>query len=143
MTQNDNMAETVKISVPSIIDDPLVGRCSSPLSLTGDYEYIIIEDGMLKYTCSTTSRPKKLFKLNEITKLLLVKKKVSCWTTDHKLDPWARIGTEIEVSVVDVDGKRHELVPAVLLNFGKNEWDRFIQKLCKLSGLPLEKVKES
>ncbi|MBT8352642.1 MAG: hypothetical protein KJO26_15595, partial [Deltaproteobacteria bacterium] len=84
MTKNDNMTESVKISVPSMMDDPLVGRYSSPLTLTGESENIVIEDGMLKYVCSSTSKPKKLFKLNEINNLLLMEKKVSCWTADHK-----------------------------------------------------------
>ena len=66
-----------------------------------------------------------------------MKKDVSCWTSDHKLDPWARIGTEIELSMVDVDGKRHVLVPAFLLKFEKKAWNSFVQKLCKSSGLPI------
>jgi len=39
-----NMQESVKLKVPYVLDDPLVGRCSSPFPLTGGYDHITITE---------------------------------------------------------------------------------------------------
>lgn len=112
-----------------MLDDPIVGRVSSPLPLTGGYDHITIMNGMIGYIAALEKRPKRIFKLSEIQKLLVVKRKLSCWTQDHRLDPWAKIGTEIEVFVLAKDGTTHVLIPAFLIRYGKKSGIAF-SKIC-------------
>jgi hypothetical protein len=57
------MSEIHKIQVPYVLDDPIVGRVSSPLSLTGGCDHITIMDGMIGYIAALENRPKRIFKL--------------------------------------------------------------------------------
>lgn len=96
MTVFENMSATVKIRAPIFLDDPIVGRCISPLPLGIVNDHIIIEHGELTYFGSKISSKKsESYHLKNIEKLILFKKNVTCWTDDHKLDPYGRIGTEI------------------------------------------------
>jgi hypothetical protein len=117
-------------------------RVPSPLPITGGYDHITIMNGMIGYIAALEKRPKRIFKLSEIQKLLVVKRNLSCWTKDHKLDPWAKIGTEIEVFVLTKDGTTNVLIPAFLIKYGKKKWDCFLQDLSDSSGLPLEELSE-
>ena len=145
------MANYVKICVPPIIDDPLVGWCSSPASILGSLDpmnivsgidYIIIKDVKLGIKYGLGSSPKKIFKLNEIEKLLITKRSNSCWTADHKIDHWAKSGTRIEVSILLKSGERHILIPNFLLRHGKKDWNIFLKNLSESSGLLIEEIDE-
>ena len=135
------MSDTVKIRVPFFVDDPIAGRIISPLPLGIITDSIQIENGELTYIFSKlASKKRKSFHLKNIRKILVIKKYVSCWTNDHKLDPYGRTGTEIELLLVDSDGEKHPLIPKFLLNQGQKQWDKFFHKLCKFSGLPLDET---
>jgi hypothetical protein len=114
------MTDKQKIIVPRFIDDPLVGRCIGPLPVIGfSRDKIIIENGMLKYIGAQLSGiSNKSFALGEITKILIRKKRVSSWTKDFKLDPYAPDGTEIAIALVGIDGKIYELIPSFMLGAG-------------------------
>ena len=145
MTICNNMTETKKIRVPFFLDDPLIGRCITPLPLGIFHGYIIIDNEMLLYKESKSSKLQKSFSLKNLQKLLVRKRNVSCWTKDHRWDPYGRIGTDIELYLVDTDGEKHELLPKFSMNvagWGQKEWDRFLSELCEFSGLPLEEVNE-
>lgn len=137
------MSKTGKIRVPYFIDDPIAGRYISFLPF-GFHDYIFIEKGMLTYKPSTMSpNPQRTFDLKLINKILFLKRKVSYWTGEGKLDPSGRGGTKFVLYLVDVNGERHELIPDFSMNFGQKRWERFLGKLCDFSGLTLEKITES
>ena len=146
MTICNNITEKKKIRVPSFIDDPLIGRCITPFPLGIFHDYIIIDNETLLYKGSKlSSKLQKSFSVKNILKLLVGKRNVSCWTKDHRWDPYGRIGTDIELYLVDTDGEKHELLPKFSMNvagWGQKEWDRFLSELCEFSGLPLEEVNE-
>jgi len=153
MTEKQN-PETVKIMVPWFFDDPLIGRYISVLpTLDIFHHYIIIENGILTYEGSITSFKKRIsYELANITKILLRKRDISCFTKEGKLDAWVclqQAGTEIELSLVDIEGKSHVLIPTFrfylmspnfIVNRGHKEWNRFLSELCRYSGLPLEEI---
>ena len=65
------------------------------------------------------------------------------WTHDHKLDPYGKIGTAIELHLVDNSGKKQILIPKLMINvhnWGLKKLNRFLSKLSELSGLPLEEL---
>ena len=139
----------LNIRIPSIIDDPIGGRCSSATSILGDLDpinivsgidYILIKDGKLGLKRAFEQKPKKVFKINEIEKFLLVKRTVSPWGFCGKFKRWARNGTELEVMLLLKNGERHVLIPAFLLTYGKKDWDLFLHELCKSTELPLEEI---
>lgn len=145
------MTEPKQIRVPTIINDPMVGRLiisiplrdrliSPPLGFFTDY--IIIDNEKLEYRGSKISfKARKSFYLKSISKFLVRKWSLSCWTKDHKLDFYGRLGTDIVLYLVDTDGEKHELIPRFMMNAakrGKKDWDRFLFELCGYSGLPLE-----
>ena len=135
------MSDRIKIRIPYIWDDPLVGRIISPtpFPISNFNDYLVIENGMLTYKHSITSSKTVIsFKLTNIAKLLLLKKKVPCFTKDHKLDIWAGARTEIELSLIDIEGRNHVLISKVFINGGQKKLDRFLSELSKYSGLPLE-----
>jgi hypothetical protein len=136
------MDEYVKIQVPAIMDDPIVGRCSVAFPILSTFDYIIIKNGRIGYKEAFESNPKKIYKINEIEKILLTKRIVSCWTKDHKIDLWARNGTELEISLLLKTGEKHVLIPTFLLSRAKKDWDWFIHELCDSTELPLEDVHE-
>jgi hypothetical protein len=154
MTEKYFLSKTVKIRVPRIIDDPILGRVMAPTLFPFDIvmwiynEYITIENGILTHKGSIMSgRTKRSFQLKDIVKLMLEKREVSCFDKEGKLNIWGRLGTEIEISLVDTKGKRYILISRFMLNnispfMGKvqKEWDNFISDLCKYSGLPLEEM---
>jgi hypothetical protein len=151
MTPFKNMADYVKIRVPAIIDDPIVGRCSCPTSILGPLDpmnilsgidYIIIKDGKLGFKCGLESTPKSIFKIDEIEKILIIKRKASCWTADHKIDLWVNSSAGIEVSILLKSGERHVLIPNFFLRHGKKDWDTFLKELSDSSGLFLEEINE-
>jgi len=117
------------------------------------HDYVIIEKGMLTYKGSITSLNKNIsFNLKNITKLLLRKREVSCWSKGGKLDFWAclqRAGTEIELSLLDIEGKVHVLIPTFRFyqlgieyvnRKGQQIWNRFLNELCEYSGLNIEET---
>ncbi|MBT8358482.1 MAG: hypothetical protein KJO61_12025 [Deltaproteobacteria bacterium] len=140
------MNELKKIRVPYFLDDPLIGRCITPLPFGFSPAYIIVDNEILLYKESElSSNLEKSFSLKNILKLLLRKRKVSCWTKDHRWDPYGRVGTDIELYLVDTDGEKHELLPKFSMNvagWGQKDLDRFLSELCEFSGLPLEEVDE-
>ena len=144
MTLNNEMSNRVKIRVPYILDDPVVGRTIPPVPFTLFYDYIIIENGKITYEGSSIStQQKKSFYLNDISKLLLKTETISSWTKEHKLDYWRRAGKRMELYLVDTENHEHMLIPGFFLDTGEKRWNRFIFKLCKISGLSLEEVDKS
>ena len=132
------MGKKVKIALPFILDDPIVGRTIFPF--IGSFVNHIIIDGD-KLTLN-----RKTYNLKTIDKLLLKKTEVTPYTSSHKLDPWGLIGTAIELYLVDNSGEKHILVPKFLINvnnWGQKKWDKFLDKLCKFSGLQIEEMNES
>lgn len=157
MTENRQPYKTVKKRVPRIFDDPTLGRIMAtfpfPFNLFMGWlnEHITIDNDIMTLRGSIISgREKESFCLKDIVKLLLDKKEVSCFDREGKLDIWGRLGTEMELSLVDNGGKRHVLIKRFLicdaLSFslitsgGQKEWDRFLSELCRYSGLPLEEI---
>jgi len=122
------------------MDHPIVGRRSTGAPILSAFDYIIIKNGRIGYKKALESNPKRIIKIKEIEKILLTKKTLSCWTKDHKMDLWARIGTELEISLLLKTGEKHILIPTFLLSKAKNHWDWFVNELCDSTGLPLEEV---
>jgi hypothetical protein len=59
------------------------------------------------------------------------------------LDPYGLIGTAIELYLVDNSGEKHLLIPKFMMNvhnWGLKNWNQFLSKLSKHSGLPLEEL---
>jgi len=137
------MDDYVKIQVPDIIDNPIVGRCSSRFPLTFKSDYVIIRNGLIGCKHTFESRPKKLIKINDIEKILVFRRKLSCWTSDHKIDPWARSGTEIEISLIYKTGEKQVIVPPFLLVYAEKDWNWFMHELCDSTDLPLEEILET
>jgi hypothetical protein len=155
MTDNYFLSKDVKIKVPRILDDPLVGRVQAlpfffPFNrfFAGtDYEYIIIKEGKLILQGSTFSgRKTTSFQLANIEKFILRKRKVSCFDRERKYNIFGRLGTEIELSLVDSEGKNHVIIPILLTNPGgtllifQKMWERFLRELRMYTGLPIEET---
>jgi hypothetical protein len=155
MTDNYFLSKDVKIRVPRILDDPLVGRVLAlpfffPFNrfFAGtDYEYIIIKEGKLILQGSTFSGKKTTsFQLANIDKFILRKRKVSCFDRAGKYNFWGRSGTEVELSLVDIEGKYHVIIPILLINpvgsflIFQKEWERFLRELRMHTGLPIEEI---
>ena len=136
------MDEYVKIQVPAIMDDPIVGRCSVGFPILSAFDYVIIKNGRISLKKALESNPGKILKINEIEKILLTKRTVSCLTKDNKIDFWARNGTELEISLLLNTGEKHVLIPTFLLSRAKKDWDWFLHELCDSTELPLEEVHE-
>ena len=156
MTDNYFLSKDVKIRVPQILDDPLYGRILAvPLSFplkyffnSTDYEYIIIKEGKLILQGSTLAGRKAMsFQLKNIDKLILRQREISCFDREGKLKFPGRSGIEMELSLVDVEGKDHVIIPIFLTNslgpFMKTtqkNWERFLRELQMHSGLPIEET---
>lgn len=155
MTDNYFLSKEVKIKVPCILDHPLVGRVFAlPLFFPfnrffvgTDYEYIIIKEGKLILQGSTFSGKKTTsFQLANIEKFILRKRKVSCFDKAGKLNFWGRSGTEVELSLVDIEGKNYVIIPILLTTPGgsfqifQKGWERFLRELRMYSGLPIEEA---
>ncbi len=136
------MDEYVKIQVPAIIDDPIVGRCSAAFPIFSAFDYVIIKNGRIGYKKALEPAPKKIFKVNEIDKILLIKRDVSCWTKNQKIDLWSRNGTEMEISILFNNGDKHVLIPTFLLSKAKKDWVLFLEELRDSTELSLEEVHE-
>jgi hypothetical protein len=135
------MSETIKIRIPYILDDPIVGRTMSPIPipLKTLNDYLIIENGILRYSGSvTSSNAIKPFNLKNIAKILLRMREFRCFNNEHHYDYWAGGRIEIELSLVDIEGKKHVLIPKFFIDRGQKAWNRFLSELCKYSSLPLE-----
>jgi hypothetical protein len=86
----------------------------------------------------------KSFQLNKFVKLLCERREV----LSPDKGEWNILGqfkNEIELSLIDADGKRHVLVRDYLMTYSTHlerqleEWDSFLNKLTTYTGLPLEK----
>ena len=162
MTEDYFLSKKVKIKVPHIAesgtDRVMVSLPFLNIFVFYENEYIIIENGILTYVGSIVSgRPKKSFQLKDFDRLLLQKKEVS---SSHKIEknlfiyvalcllPIVRIGTEIELSLIDKVGKNHVLIPRFLISTAApyntrrlhKEWKSFLKELCRYSGLSLEET---
>ena len=165
MTADYFLFKTAKIKVPHIVGSTIGRRMTSlpfPLNILDIFavfenEYIIIENGILTHVGSIVSgKPRKSFQLKDFDRLLLQKKEVSSFNKGGKSDIWIllmigwdldlRIGTEMELYLIDKAGKYHVLIPRFLIDslapFNtrrlQKEWDHFLNELCRYSGLPLE-----
>lgn len=134
-----------KIQVPFFINDPLVGRVITFLPMGLFHDHIIIENNKLTYKSSKlfTKSKKQTYNLSDLSKILLRKNEVSCWTKDLKFDPYAVPGTDVLLYLVDNNGVNHELLPAVLVSSGQKQWAKFINELCEATGLPVEEINET
>jgi hypothetical protein len=161
MSEDYFLSKKVKIKVPHTAGSGTDRIMTSLpfLSIFAFYEneYIIIENGILTYVGSIVSgRPRKSFQLKDFDRLLLQKKEVSSSNKEENLFiyvavvllPIVRLGTEIELSLIDKAGKHHVLIPRFLINNAapfntrrlQKEWDSFLKELCRYSGLPLEEM---
>jgi hypothetical protein len=155
MTDNYFLSKEVKIKVPRKLDDPLVGRVLAlPLFFPfnrffvgTDYEYIIIKEGKLILQGSTFSgRKTTSFQLANIEKFILRKRKVSCFDRAGKYNFWGRLGTEVELSLVDIEGENYVIIPIILTIPGgsfqifQKEWERFLRELRMHTGLSIEET---
>ena len=130
------MGKKVKILVPSIWDDPIVGRTIVPIMTSLFPDFMMIDDDKLTFK-------KETFDLKTIDRLLLVKTEVTPWTADHKLDSAGLIGTAMELYLVDRSGERHILIPRFIMNannYGLKRWNRFLYELSVHSGLPIKQI---
>ena len=136
------MRKTIKI--PAISDDPITGLCLNPLPAGLFFDKVIIEHGALSYTSSKLSPVSinKTFSLKDVSKFLLLKKKVSFWGKGQKLDLFARNGTECALYLVEINGKKHELIPKFLVRTGQKQWNKFLIKLGETTGLSVEEIDE-
>ena len=142
------MVGYARIRVPVILDDPVVGRCSTfsilglfnPISMISGVDHIVIENGKIGLKRAFESRPREAFDLDEIEKILLARRSVSPFGPSGKWDIWGKNGVETEISLVLDGGEKHVLIPRLLVRFGKRDWDRFINELCRLTDLPLEEM---
>ena len=144
MVENSN-AEYIKIRIPYIIDDPLVGRVIAPIIpppiLDIFHDWLIIENRMLTFKESITSSKSSIsINLENIAKILLIKKKISYFNKRQQVDLWSRGGTEAELLLVDIEGKSHVLIPKLFIDGGEKEWNRFLIELSKYSGFPIEET---
>ena len=122
--------------MPSILDDPIIGRLFIGFSITPFADFLKIDNNKLTLL-------KRTFDLKNVDKLLLVKTEVTPWTHDFRLAPYGLIGTSIELCIVDKSGERHILIPKFMMNvhnWGLKKWNRFLSELSELSGLPLEEL---
>jgi hypothetical protein len=168
MTEDYFLSKTVKIKIPHITDagiDRVMTSLPFPLSIFSissvvEREYIIIENNILTHVGSFMSgRPKKSFQLKDFDRLFLRKKEVSSSNISSPIKeenlfiylavvllPVPRLGTEIELSLIDKSGKNHVLIPRFLIHSAlpfsvrrlQKEWESFLKELCRYSGLPLE-----
>ena len=145
------MTEKKIIRFPTILDDPVVGRHLAPFPIASRLiqpplnvftDQIVVDGDRLTLERSKTSIQKEIsFDLHKIAKFLIKMKHTSCWSKDHRLKPFAALGREIELYLVDTDGGLHLLVPKFLIDAserGKSDWVRFLSELREASGLPLE-----
>jgi hypothetical protein len=84
--------------------------------------------------------------LANIEKFILRKRKVSWFDRAGKLNIWGRSGTEVELSLVDIEGKNYVIIPIVLtipdgsLRIFQKMWERFLSELRMYTGLPIEET---
>jgi hypothetical protein len=133
--------ESIKIRVPYVLDDPIVGRTlmPSPLSILVPCDYITIDSGILSYHHAMTDTETSL-RLKDGDKLLVQKRKVSYWDKELRLDLWKRAGIEITLFLIDVEGRDHVLIPPFFIDRGQRTWNRFVTKLSKNSSLQVEEI---
>ena len=147
MDSKNLMNENVKLRVPLFIDDPIIGRFIAFFPIPIFCDLIIIENRQLIYTGSKLStKPNKSFDLNDMKSFLLTKKKLTGLTKDFRIDPWGLIGTAVELYILDIKDNKHLLILKFIINannMGLKKWDRFLNKLCKYSDLPLEESIQS
>ena len=115
------MAEKKRIRVPTFMDDPVVGRFISAIPFTCRFicppldlfsDHIVIDGDNLVFKRSKTSyQGDKTYYLKNIAKLLVRKRKTSCWKKDHTINLFGIAGTEIELNIVDINGAAHVLIP--------------------------------
>lgn len=109
------------------------------------HDQIIIENDKLSYKSSELFKKSKeqICNLSDLSKILLRKNEVSCWTKDIEFDPYAVPGTEVNLYLVDSNGVNHELLPGVLVSSGQKQWDKFINELREATGLQVEGINET
>jgi hypothetical protein len=165
------ISKTVNIKVPHITGagvERVMASFPFPLNIFDifsifDNEYIIIENGVLTYKGSFVSgRQIRSFQLNDFDRFLLQKREFSsdnCLKKERNfflflvvgIMPLARVGTEMELFLIDKAGKHNVLIQRFLISSSmpfsvrrlQKEWDSFLKKLCRYSGLPLEKTSVS
>lgn len=143
------MTKPTKIKVPFFIDDPGIAPCptisSFPLGIFDDY--IIIEDEKFFYKASKNSIfTNKSFDLNKIKGIVVHRKKVTCWKKDFSLDIWGRLGTDISLNLIDIDGEKHELMPRFFIpstDIGRKAWNNFLAKLSNCLELTVQEQETS
>ena len=129
------------------MDDPLIGRVIAFSFLPFFCDLIIIEGKQLTYKGSFLAiEPDKSFDLKNMKNFLILKKKLPAWISDHELFEPRASGTEVMLSIIDINDQKHILIKKFSINLSNMElktWNRFIHKLCKYSDLPLEEITES
>ena len=115
----------MKIRVPFIVDDSIMGRTISPFPLGVFDEYIILEEGKLIYKQSKIStKVDKSYNLKDLKKIMEKIKKVSWFNEDFTLDLIGRIGTEVILNLVDTNDESHVFIPKFLITTYGQKGDR-------------------
>jgi hypothetical protein len=133
--------ESIRIRVPYVLDDPIVGRTLMPLPfrILVPRDYITIDNGILTYHNAMAETATSLT-LKDAGKLLVQKRQVSYWDKELRLDLWKRAGIEITLLLIDVEGRDHVLIPPFFIDRGQRTWNRFLTKLSKNSSLQVEEI---
>ena len=130
--------------MPDIMDHPIAGRIIRPFPVAPAWlpmfhDYLIIENGILTYKQSMMSIHKDIsFNLEDIDKMLLIKKHVSPFEKGGQINREARAGTQVELYLVDNQGKRHMLMLNSLLGRWQKDWNRFLSELTKYFDITIE-----
>jgi hypothetical protein len=131
----------MKIKVPNILDDPIVGRTIIPFPIPFIGDSIIIEGD--NFMCKKLKYKNKKYNLKDISKIVTKTKTISGWTKDHKIVHGTRAGKRVALYLVDTNNLEHCLVPDLYLDRGEKRWNSFIYKFCEYTKLPLEEINES
>ena len=131
----------MKIKVPNILDDPIVGRTIVPFPIPFIGDSIIIEGD--KLICDRSNKKNQTYNIKDISKIRTKTKIISGWTKEHKIDHGTRAGKRVALYLVDTLNQEHLLIPDLFLDRGEKRWSSFISKLRKYTDLPFEELKES
>ena len=138
----------MKIKVPYIIDDPIVGRTLSPtvmglvgsMSIIFPRDYIMRDGDDLIYHHSSKRRIDS-FKINSTSRFVVQNRTFSFWDKEFKLKqlrPGERSGVETTLLLIDFEEKSHVLIPPFHISRWQKTWNRFLIKLSKNIGLQVQ-----
>jgi hypothetical protein len=141
------MKAPITFKIPLFTDDQLAGgRYIFPIPFlsffVGGRGRISVQDGILTYK-DFASPPSKSFDLNKMSKLLIVRTKYPRSVKDYDLFRIEPVKAEsyLELFLIDKSGEKHILIPQFVdknIFLSRRQWNKFLDKLKKISCLPLE-----